>query len=41
LGVCLKNKMINYNFTSRNVKWGEAGHGLYMIRSGGVWFSHS
>ena len=41
LGVCLKSKMINYNFNSENIKWKETGHGLYMIGSYGICWSHS
>ena len=41
LGVCLKSKMINYNFNSENINWYEIGHGLYMIGSGGYCYSHS
>ena len=41
MGVCLKSKMQKYNFNSRNIKWGETGHGLYLIQSNGFCFSHS
>ena len=41
LGVCLKSKMQKYNFNSQNIKWRETGHGLYLIRSNGDFFSHS
>jgi len=41
LGVCLKSKMINYNFNSENIKWKETGNGLYMIDSDGYCHSHS
>ena len=41
LGVCLKSKMIKYNFNDEIINWKETGHGLYMIHSNGVCYSHS
>ena len=41
LGVCLKSKMLNYNFNTKNINWYETGHGFYMITSGGGCWSHS
>ena len=41
MGVCLKSKMINYDFNSKNMKGNEKGHGLYMIDSRGLCYSHS
>ena len=41
LGVCLKNKMLNYSFNDSKLKWLETGHGLYLITSGGDCYSHS
>ena len=41
LGVCLKSKMLNYNFNDKNINLNETGHGLYMIQSDGFCLSHS
>ena len=41
LGVCLKSKILDYNFSSQNMNWKETGHGLYMIGSGGGCLSDS
>ena len=40
LGVYLKSK-VNLKFNLLNIKWNETGHGLYMIASDGVCYSHS
>ena len=41
LGVCLKSKMLNYNFNGKNINWNTTGHGLYMIDPYGYCNSHS
>ena len=41
LGICLKSKMLNYNFNDKNMNWNQTGHGLYVISFWGGFYSHS